>query len=70
MSFFQNNIEGNTLKIVGGSEATPHSWPSIAYLVFRYNFDLIINGVTYTDYVEGNCGGTLISKNEILTAAQ
>jgi hypothetical protein len=58
------------LRIVGGKEATPHSWPSIAYLQFFYTFDLIINEVTYQDTVNGVCGGTLISNNEILTAAQ
>jgi hypothetical protein len=58
------------LKIVGGVEATPHSWPSIAYLQFYYEFDVIINDITYKDFVVYACGGTLISKNEILTAAQ
>jgi hypothetical protein len=58
------------LKIVGGQEATPHSWPSIVLLIFLYKFDVIIDRVEYTDFIELSCGGTIISKNEIITAAQ
>ena len=59
MSFVPNNLN-ETTRIVGGIEARPHSWPSIAY-VFVYNLESNLGG---------SCGGTLISKNEILTAAQ
>ena len=69
MSYFDNNVE-KSLKIVGGQEATPHSWPSIVFLKFLHKFDVIINGVEYTDFREFSCGGTIISKNEIITAAQ
>ncbi len=58
MSFVPNNLD-ETNRIVGGIEARPHSWPSIAYV----NADLGTN-------LGRGCGGTLISKNEILTAAQ
>jgi hypothetical protein len=54
MSFVPNNLN-ETTRIVGGIEARPHSWPSIAHVLYKLNV---------------NCGGTLISKNEILTAAQ
>jgi hypothetical protein len=58
MSFVPNNLN-ETTRIVGGIEARPHSWPSIAYVLVFLGNNL------------GNiCGGTLISKNEILTAAQ
>jgi hypothetical protein len=59
MSFVPNNLN-ETTRIVGGIEARPHSWPSMAY-VFVYNLET---------KEEGRCGGTLISENEILTAAQ
>jgi V8-like Glu-specific endopeptidase len=48
-----------THRIVGGKEARPHSWSSIAYVQIN-------DGKKFS----GACGGTLISKNEILTAAQ
>lgn len=70
MSFFTPNVEAKSLKIVGGKEATPHSWPSIVKLVFYYKFDLVINDIQYTDFEEKSCAGTLISDHEILTAAQ
>ena len=58
MSFVPNNLN-ETTRIVGGIEARPHSWPSIANVLWK-RFG------KFEDY----CGGTLISKNEILTAAQ
>jgi secreted trypsin-like serine protease len=58
MSFVPNNLN-ETTRIVGGIEARPHSWPSIAYVLADLGNNLL-----------GSCGGTLISKNEILTAAQ
>ena len=61
-SFAKNNLEthsGNRRKrIIGGMEAIPHSWPSIALL------NGIRNGRRY------RCGGTLIDESTILTAAQ
>ena len=58
MSFVLNNFE-EASRIVGGNEARPHSWPSIAYVLADLGNNL-----------GSSCGGTLISKNEILTAAQ
>ena len=69
MSFVNNNVE-KSLKIVGGQEAIPHSWPSIVSVNFNYTFDIIINNIKYTDTIYSTCGGTIISKKEILTAAQ
>ena len=70
MSYYQPNVLTNSLKIVGGNEAIPHSWPSIALLYFYYNFDYSIDDVQYTDFFVQKCGGTLISNTQILTAAQ
>jgi hypothetical protein len=58
------------LKIINGQEATPHSWPSMAYISFEYKFDVFINNFKYTDVIQSFCGGTLISTNEILTSAR
>jgi secreted trypsin-like serine protease len=58
MSFVPNNLD-ETNRIVGGKEARPHSWPSIVVLY------ALLKNREFTW-----CGGTLISKNEILTAAQ
>lgn len=49
------------LKIVGGSEAIPNSWPSAAYITYEY----VLFGYSYS----ASCGGSLISRNVILTAA-
>jgi secreted trypsin-like serine protease len=57
MSFVPNNLD-ETNRIVGGKEARPHSWPSIVVL------NALLKNRKFF------CGGTLISKNEILTAAQ
>ena len=70
MSYFKSNVEITSLKIVGSQEATPHSWPSMAFVIFSYKFDIVINNKKFTDTKVFHCGGTLISQNEILTAAQ
>ena len=69
LSFFNNDVE-KSLKIVGGQEAIPHSWPSIVSVNFYYIFDVLINNIKYTDTILLTCGGTIISRNKILTAAQ
>jgi secreted trypsin-like serine protease len=58
MSFVPNNLDV-THRIFGGKEARPNSWPSIAYVLAYLG-----------NNQASSCGGTLISKNEILTAAQ
>jgi acrosin len=58
------------LKIVGGITATAHSWPATALIIFQYKGDVrLSNGDTY--YVEKKymCGGTLIDRRTILSAA-
>jgi len=47
-------IEGPTAKIVGGEEATPHTWP--------WQVALFIDNAWF-------CGGSIISENYVLTAA-
>ena len=56
MSSFSPN-----LKIVGGSVAIPNSWPSVVYITYAYS----LFGYSYSS----SCGGSLISRTVILTAA-
>lgn len=53
------------VKIVGGFEATPHSWPSAAYIVFNYKADVFLQdqGVFYKLEEQMVCGGSLISRD-------
>lgn len=53
------------LKIVGGLIANEHSWPSMVFVLFRYKFSVRSSVVTKKSF----CGGTLINRNTILTAA-
>ncbi|CAF0860159.1 unnamed protein product [Brachionus calyciflorus] len=59
------------LRIVGGVEAIPHSWPSAALIVFTYKNIAYIASLNV--YISINqvysCGGTLIDRNTVLTAA-
>lgn len=54
---------------MGGQVATQNSWPSIALIVFKYKFNYVAGGSTYTSTTSTICGGTLIDKNTILTTA-
>lgn len=72
-SFYRHNVmESNTYNSKPKPiEAIPHSWPSIAQIVFHYKFDYLDSDKrTRTGFVSMECEGTLISRNEILTAAQ
>lgn len=59
----------NYNRIVGGQESTSHTWPSMALVIFRYSAYIDINGVTYKISSSSLCGGTLIDKSTILSAA-
>ena len=55
------------LKIIGGIEAEKNSWPSLAFLVFRYKYQSKNSATVKTSSFL--CGGTLIDRRTILTAA-
>ena len=58
------------LRIVGGIDATPNSWPSIGFLVFHYRPTFSFQGSLYTLQLSPSiCGSTLIDRNTVLTAA-
>lgn len=57
------------VKIVGGIEAIPGSWPSIAFIYFQYTFNYKLNGLTYKTTRASFCGATLIDRQTVLTAA-
>ena len=58
-------------KIVGGQIAVAHSWPSIAYIRINYQRQFRVDsGQVVTNGINAACGGTLISKKIVLTAAQ
>jgi V8-like Glu-specific endopeptidase len=58
------------VKIVGGVTATPNSWPSIAYLEFNYRQNYRLpTGITVQATFGSACGGTLIDRQTVLTAA-
>lgn len=57
------------LKIVGGQVAIPHSWPSMALIIFKYKFNYTISNVRYVFTISSMCGGSLISRNVVLSAA-
>ena len=58
------------MKIVGGIVANQGSWPSIAYVNWKFEGDFLLpTGVTVTVTTGTySCGGTLISTRKILTA--
>ncbi|RNA25500.1 chymotrypsin-like elastase family member 2A, partial [Brachionus plicatilis] len=57
------------LKIVGGQEAKPHSWPSIVMIKFNYKFSVIFSNQIFDYNYATSCGGTLLNRDTILTAA-
>lgn len=56
----------NSGRIVGGEEATPHSWPWQVLLRCKY-VDFETNRVVNDE--QDKCGGSVISENWIITAA-
>lgn len=63
------SFEEINVRIVGGIEALPKSWPSIAMIVFNYTFDFSYMGRPNKKTVYSTCGGTLIDSGRVLTAA-
>ena len=62
---------GNNVKIVGGIVATQGSWPSIAYIEWRYKADFLLpSGQIYPYKYASACDGTLITTRKILTAGK
>ena len=53
------------MRIVGGVEAVPNSWPSMAFVQFSYKF--VYNSVTRSYSIR--CGGSIINRDSVLTAA-
>ena len=57
------------MKIVGGIVANQGSWPSIAYVDWKFKGNFLLpTGVTVIATSGASCGGTLISTRKILTA--
>ena len=57
LSSQQINLQSN---VIGGVDAVPNSWPSIAALFFQ------INSTTWVQ----RCAGVLIDNKTVMTAAQ
>jgi secreted trypsin-like serine protease len=62
-------VTPNYQKIVGGSAAQAHSWPSIALVNFTYKATIELNGSSYNISQSYSCGGFLVDKTTVLTAA-
>lgn len=63
------SLQTPNARIVGGREAVTNSWPSLALIKFSYKRDVKLNGRVFTYTFAASCGGTVISKKAILTAA-
>lgn len=58
------NFDNQNNRIVGGSEAIPHSWPSTVRIIFKYFFSFRGKIRSYSAV----CAGTLIDNDTIITA--
>lgn len=57
-------------KIIGGISALANSWPSMALILFKYTAIYEIAGVKFrSNPVMSYCGGTLIDRDTVVTAA-
>ena len=63
--------KNHNLNIIGGKIANENSWPSMAYIKFSYKSYVYINGVDdiFLKEFSSICGGNLIKKDVVLTAA-
>lgn len=60
----------NVAKIVGGVNAVANSWPSIAFVQFKYKAKVYVDGIGYLQVEEtANCGGNLVDRETVVTAA-
>ena len=61
----------SNLKIIGGTVATANSWPSMVYIQFSFAGNYYLNEYNTVTYqtTSNNCGGILIDRTTILTAA-
>ncbi|CAF0704352.1 unnamed protein product [Brachionus calyciflorus] len=64
LSFNDNNV-----RIVGGYEAVPHSWPSIVLLTVEYKTIITIQDSEFFISKSFMCGGNLINRRTVVTAA-
>ena len=64
IAYFSQNA-----RIVGGLTANPFSWPSMVYVRFSYTRDVYYNGKYGALTFNSACGGTLIDRRTVLTAA-
>ncbi|CAF0829866.1 unnamed protein product [Brachionus calyciflorus] len=62
-------VRYNSNKIIGGSESQSNSWPSIVFIVFKFNFLFYKDGAIKSGFNISLCAGTLINRNTVLTAA-
>jgi hypothetical protein len=68
LTFHSNNLA----RIAGGQDSNPHSWPSAALVRFYYeNFLELEPGTSNTQILraEKRCGGVLIDRLTVITAA-
>ena len=64
MVYFEDNM-----RIVGGVEAVPHSWPMSVQIHIAYKTFVENEGLSYFSEMKTFCGGTLIDRRHVLTAA-
>jgi hypothetical protein len=62
-------VNQNELKIVGGKEANPASWPASAYIQVKYKKRITYGTSSFVEDFEFLCGGNLINRKTVLTAA-
>ena len=62
-------VNQNELKIVGGKEANPASWPASAYIIFKYKKWITYGSSSFVEDFKYSCGGTLLNRKTVLTAA-
>lgn len=59
----------NNLRVVGGVDAAPHSWPSAVLYFASYSALVMLDGDEVLVRRQYMCGGSLIDRRTVLTAA-